>query len=328
MPIFDAGRRLSRRHFLRRLMGTARSSQPVASPLQDLITFDTPIITPVRQNIQSQGSAAYAPVVDVDSWMLKVDGLVEQPLTLAYDEVRLLPDFGEVRTLVSPPDNPEGQMVYNGVWRGCRLDDLLNLVGIRSRAKFIQFEAVDGGGCEFPVDHESLSQTLLAYELNGAPLPPAQGFPVRIVVPGFYDTMSLRWLSRITLRNNDGAGRLHYATERTTIKTLSRIMTPLSYSEIRKGSETAIQGIAFAGLNRIAAVELSIDNGPWMPATIRHPDSPHAWTQWYTSWTPEIAGAYGVRVRAIDELGIVGNADADDRAAATGLHSIVLLVVA
>jgi DMSO/TMAO reductase YedYZ molybdopterin-dependent catalytic subunit len=293
---------LSRRQFLRALTRSSAGDPPAVSR----ITYDMPVVTHAGYFYRQPGLAGAPPAIDRHTWRLAVDGLVAQPLMLGYADLRARPARGEMRTLVSMARRLAGDQVGNAVWRGCSLAGLLAEVGVQPDARFIVFEGADGYCTSVPLaDGPGI---LLAYEMNGAILPPEHGFPLRALVPGRYGCKSPRWLTRIALaaqprlslwESEEGGG--WSATAR--IKTFARIMTPRSHDGVRVGVPVAVQGIAFGGTRRIVAVAISVDGAEWVPVNLRPPDSPYAWTQWYIQWTPELPGACTLAVRATDETG-------------------------
>ncbi|NPV67504.1 MAG: molybdopterin-dependent oxidoreductase [Anaerolineae bacterium] len=300
---------LSRRAFLRRLPGSRRP-QPPAS---DGITFDSPVITPIGR-FYRQSVTGRLPVIDRRAWALVFDGLVRRPLKLGYEALRRQPAAGDVFTLVSAMNPPGGGLIGNAAWRGCRLADLLLQADLLPEATHLRFEAADGYSATVALDEPGLPQALLAYDMNGALLPPEHGGPLRALVPDLYGGASVKWLTRITAieaRQASGAGI-------PPVRTGAQIMTPRPYTVLQVGQPVAVQGVAFAGLRGIAAVGLSVDGGDWMPVTLRPPESPLAWTQWYTLWTPEVPGEYRLVVRATDRTGRT-----QDRLAGLGLNDSV-----
>lgn len=319
---------LSRRAFLRRLPGRRRTHLSAL----DGMTFDSPVITPIGR-FYRQSVTGGVPVVDRRAWALALDGLVRHPLRLSYDALRARPDAGDVFTLVSALNPPGGGLIGNAAWRGCRLAGLLLEADLLPGATHLRFAAADGYTATVALDDSVLPQALLAYEMNGALLPPEHGGPLRALVPGLYGGASVKWLTRITAieaREASGAGV-------PPVRTGAQIMTPRPFAVLQVGQSVAVQGVAFAGSRGIAAVALSVDGGDWMPVTLRPPESPLAWTQWYTQWVPEAPGEYQLTVRATDRTGrtqdrLAGLSDsAEHMAAGSGdvdpMHWIVVRVV-
>jgi len=327
MPERD-GTRLSRRALLRLPIGDHvrdRARERAAEAAVSAgITFDSPVITPIGR-FYRQLSAGAPPAIDRRAWTLAVDGLVRRPLALTYDALRARPAAGDVRTLISAANPPGGGMIGNAAWRGCRLTDLLAEAGILPGATHLRLSAADGYSAAVALDDPGLAETLLAYEMNGALLPAEHGGPLRALVPGLYGAASVRWLAQITVTGPADAS----ATGIPPVRTCAQIVTPRLHTMVAVGRPVAIQGVAFAGLRGIAAVEVSVDGGDWMPAILRAPDSPHAWTQWYTIWMPEAPGEYTIAARATDGAGhtqvrLAGPDAGVDSAYADAIHWIVV----
>ncbi|MBN1966674.1 MAG: molybdopterin-dependent oxidoreductase [Anaerolineae bacterium] len=311
--MLEARPHLSRRAFLKTLAGDPPAEPAhVATSPDPLLTYDTAVLHHAgpggeRFFRQSYRPGAGTPHIDPAAWTLAVGGLVEGPLVLSYEAVRALPAFGEVRTLLCAGNPPGGEWIGNAVWRGFDLDDLLARVGVRSDATHAVFAAADGYTTTVPLDRLAGQSVLMAYEMNGAPLPPEHGYPLRALVPGLYGSKSPKWLTGLRLTNYAEAGtwdRLPgHASGDDAIVTQAQIMTPRPFETLPIGQPVAIQGVALAGMRSITAVAVSVDGGAWMPAALRPPDARHAWTQWYVVWTPELAGVVTLSVRAHDDRG-------------------------
>jgi DMSO/TMAO reductase YedYZ molybdopterin-dependent catalytic subunit len=308
MADISNSRRLSRRAFLQRLSGSSASLSAGQESSGGGITYDTPIITHAgRFYVQSYRRTGGPPSIDRNTWTLAVGGLLEAPLLLTYEAVRALPAIGEMRTLLCMGNPPGGGWIGNAVWRGFDLDTVLAQAGILPEATRVRFDCADGYRTSVPLDRVIGQGVLMAYEMNGAVLPPEHGFPLRALVPGLYGCKSPKWLTGITLTDHDASGFWESAprhwSDSAVVKTRAQITSPLPHSPVHVGEAVALQGIAFAGTRRITAVEVSVDGGDWMPVTLCPPDSRHAWTQWYVLWTPELPGDYAISVRATDEVG-------------------------
>ncbi|MFC1959072.1 molybdopterin-dependent oxidoreductase [Chloroflexota bacterium] len=308
MPVSSTPNDLSRRDFMRVWTGSAASDQGKSAVADaGMITYDTPVLTPNDRFYRMPCLSPQVPILDRQSWSLTVDGLVRQPLALSYADLRDRPAVGQMRTLISMGNPPGGDQIGNAVWRGCLLEDLLTEVQVQPSATHLRFETADGYHTSVPLEHILTNDVLLAYEMNGALLSPAQGHPLRVLVPGLYDLKSPGWVTRLTLLDHEDRGYWerdpHNWSNTAVIKTQSKIIMPLTQQELLCGAAVAMQGVAFAGLKAITGVQVSINRGGWMPAALRSPDSDHAWTQWYALWSPQLPGDYEITVRATDETG-------------------------
>ncbi len=274
--------------------------------------------------------------LQVESWKLIVEGAVERPLTFTYDELRELPSRTVTALLEcagSPlrPDRPV-RRIGNAVWHGVSLPTLLRQAGVRSDAKYVWFEGEDFGTYadvyndnyvkDIPLWKALDEDVLVAYEMNGAPLSEEHGFPARALVPGFYGTNSVKWLSRIylaavrpeslfttTLYNRqvivDGA----LVTEPVwKVQTNSIIVRPTSRDVLPLGTHT-LTGWAW-GAEEVTRVEVSQDGGKtWREAQLDRPRSSYSWQQFKSTWNAAPPGAYVLMCRATDAAGRVQPAD-------------------
>jgi len=146
------------------------------------------------------------------------------------------------------------------------------------------------------------ADNLLAYEMNGAPLPAEHGFPARLIVPGGYGEMSVKWLDRVEVLDEAEQGlyeRQGWRAER--VHTMSRIDRPLGFRKLKVGRPVAVNGVAFAGDRGIDRVELSTDGGrSWREVGLDYRASKLTWALWSDEWTPGRAGRHELVVRATD----------------------------
>jgi DMSO/TMAO reductase YedYZ molybdopterin-dependent catalytic subunit len=284
------------------------------------------------------------PHVDADTWRLAVDGLVAAELSLTLDDLRALPAHevvstmecagnGRARLTPRPVSQPWLlEAVGTGRWRGARLRDVLQAAGADADAVEVLFTALDRGveNGEEQLFQRSLARAdalqpdvLLAYELNGVPLPPQHGFPLRLLVPGWYGMTNVKWLSRITLLDEPFTGyqqargyRLRQNDDEEG-DPLSRIfpralMVPpgipdfMSRERTMRAGATAIEGRAWSGYAPIAAVEVSTDDGAsWREARLEdHGLGRWAWRRWRFDWDAQ-PGRNVLACRASDEAGNV-----------------------
>jgi DMSO/TMAO reductase YedYZ molybdopterin-dependent catalytic subunit len=188
------------------------------------------------------------------------------------------------------------------------LANLVDMVSPQAQASWVAFSARDGYT-------ESLAlslvrghhEVLVAYDLNGSPLPSAHGYPARILIPGHYGMKGPKWLDTITLTNQEARGYWEQQgwDHNAVVKTTSRIDTPQD-GDIVKLGPLEIGGVAFAGTRGVSKVEYSTDGGSsWSEAPFDPPLSNLTWVVWRAMWTPAAEGAYRVVVRATDGSGTV-----------------------
>ncbi|MFN7151122.1 MAG: molybdopterin-dependent oxidoreductase [Microthrixaceae bacterium] len=289
----------------------------------------TPFTTP-NADFYRIDTALTVPQVDVETWRLRIDGMVGRPLELTFDELleREIVEADITMTCVS--NEVGGGLVGNARWLGVRLDALLDEAGIDPDADQVVGRSVDGYTCGFPTAALDGRDALVAVGMNGEPLPLRHGFPARLIVPGLYGYVSAtKWLRQIELTRFDRFDHYWvprgYAVE-APIKTASRIDTPRGLARIPVGP-TPIAGVAWAQTRGITKVEVRIDDGDWQAAELGDQLNDDVWRQWVLRWdaTP---GRHTVTVRATDGTGAI---QTDERSeplpdGSSGLHQIVVLV--
>jgi DMSO/TMAO reductase YedYZ molybdopterin-dependent catalytic subunit len=277
------------------------------------LTYDQPILTDVADLYITQYDYNNTPELDVQRWSLRVDGLVETPMTFTLDELRALPAVSDVRALECISNPAGGNLIGNLAWRGVLFSEIVARVQPKAAATHVKFEAADGYTTAVTTEWMLQPQTMLAYEMNGEPLTVPHGFPLRVHIPGLYGQKMPRWLTRIEFIDYDYRG---YWESRgwsnvAAMRTKSIIHTPSENAALQTGAQVVIQGVAVAGTRRILSVEVQIDDGDWMPATlVPSGATPMAWTQWHLAWTFPAPAIYRIGVRATDETGFVQQAEA------------------
>lgn len=246
------------------------------------------------------------PSVDLDNWQLDIKGLVNQPVTVSYDQLLSLPSVEQTATLTCISNEVGGDLISNGVWTGVKLSDVLTLAGVSPQAQKLAFFGTDGYSDSFPMSKALEPTTIVAYLLNGEPLPDKHGFPARLIVPGKYGIKNGKWLRRIELVETYSGYWQHRGwTEEARIKTMSRFDVPAERTIVELGP-VDLGGVAFAGDRGIQEVQLSSDNGQtWQAVDSIQQIAPLSWVIWRTRWMPPSDGAFSLRVRAIDDEGNV-----------------------
>lgn len=293
-------------------------------------------------------SHAPVPRIDAAAWRLDVGGLVEQPqsfvlsdLTRSFTRRQVAAtlvcaglrrnEFFTLRPL--PGELPWGpEPASTGEWTGVALGDLLRAVGVAPEARYVELIGLDqvehhgerfGFGGSIDLTKALSDEVLLATHLNGAPLPPAHGFPLRAVVPGWIGARSVKWLGRITLRKDptpnyfqSQAYRVQREIDPANPRDVSRgvalselpvnavILEPLAEQQLTAG-KVRIRGWAMgSAARRVTRVELSADEGDnWTDARILPQESAWTWTFWEA--VLDLApGDYTLAVRATDSSGV------------------------
>src|SRR5260370_3428086 len=290
--------------------------------------------------------------VDLKDWKLRIEGTVNKPLALSLPE--LMQNFkpaslaavnqcsGNSRSRLQPRV-PGGQWGHgamgNAMWTGVRLRELLDTAGVKSGSLQAQFQGLDTGqgpaglGSNLflkclDLGNPPLDECLVAYLMNGEPLPMLNGFPVRMVVPGYfatYWTKCLTWIRVLNTPDENFWMKTGYRVPDTPrgnttpadvkpgkVKTVpieplpvrSFLISPDGSSKIPAAMNVTLRGIAFSGFARVNRVEVSNDGGKnWTAAKLGEDHGAYSFRTWEASWTAKSPGRYSLSVRATDEKG-------------------------
>jgi DMSO/TMAO reductase YedYZ molybdopterin-dependent catalytic subunit len=268
------------------------------------------------------------PHVAAADWRLAIGGLIERPVTLTLDDLRRLPvrEVESFHQCAGAPRRPDlaARRVANVVWRGVDLADLLRGCGVAAAAQFLWAYGLDHGKYEdvsarwyvkdLPLTRLAEGGVLLAYEVNGEPLAPEHGFPLRLIVPGYYGTNTVKWLWRLELATSRAAGpftTVLYNDPDPAAGTRpvweappeSLIVAPQG-GPLSATTPIEVWGWAW-GAAGIAQVEISRDGGEtWSSATVE-PRRQWSWQRFSFDWRPQRPGAYTLAARATDTRGAV-----------------------
>ncbi len=284
------------------------------------------------------------PEISAATWSLSVDGAVTLPLQLSYatltamparNMVSMLECAGNGRVYLTPKE--DGAQWANGgmgnaEWTGVPLSDVLSRAGVKAEAVDVVFEGSDSGELRsdpktpgvipfarsIPLAKALHGDVLLAFRMNGNALAPAHGFPVRAIVPGFYGMASIKWLKRITITSKPFAGffqslQYSYFDRPNGVPTLlplnemrvkSAIAGPAFGEAITGGQPYRVHGLAWAGVNTVAGVDVSTNGGStWSAAVLSTPAVRYSWRQWEYTWTSPTPGEHRLMARATDANG-------------------------
>ncbi len=270
----------------------------------------TPLIVPTKDFYRID-VALRVPQVSVETWKLRIHGLVDNELTFTYDELLDLAQDEEVTpvTLSCVSNEVGGELVGNAWWQGVPLTTLLDKAGVQEGATQIASRtAHDDFTCGFPTDIAYDGRTaLLALAMNGEPLPPQHGYPARLVIAGLYGYVSAtKWITEIeltTLEGFNGYWMPRGWSKDGPVKTQSRIDVPRRGRQIQAGQPTPIAGVAWAPNTGIEKVEIRIDEGEWQEANLGPSLGKNAWSQWRFDWEKPTAGRHDIACRATDKSG-------------------------
>ena len=290
-----------------------------------------------------------SPDIDLATYRLTVDGEVERTISLTMDEIKKLPQrrfqvtfeccgnspvpeyYTKSLRISSVMEQIKGHGIMgNAEWAGVSLADVLELAGVKSSAVEVMFEGADHGPDEvvgdpaevryersLPMAKANHKDTLLVYEMNGEPLPQAHGFPLRLLVSGWYGMNSVKWLTGIHVLDHEFKG--FYMTERymtqnepgnpvpyryyTKLRVKSIITSPVP-GEIVPVDGYTLAGAAWSGEEEISKIEISTDGGStWGPVDVVIPPSAYSWTRWEHNWKPKGPGSYTLMSRATNSKG-------------------------
>jgi DMSO/TMAO reductase YedYZ molybdopterin-dependent catalytic subunit len=279
------------------------------------------------------------PNLDGGGYRLGIGGLVERPLSLAVRDLQNMKSKTQVVTLECAGngralfDRPtEGEKwglgaVSTAEWTGVPLVEILDRAGVKPGAKEVLFRGADGGAVDgrpgslrfersLRLDDARDSDVLLAYAMNGEPLPVEHGYPLRLIVPSWYAVASVKWLTEIEVIDREFSGhyqgdKYRYEWERdgrivsepVTVQRVRALITePSAQSDVRPG-ELAIRGVAWSGAAPIARVEVSVNDGGWQEARLVSDRNRHSWQWWELITRVEKTGDLVLRARATDLAG-------------------------
>ncbi len=321
---------------------TVRVTRPfdAETPVREFTSWLTPN---ERFFVRSHFGPPAAETVQSDAWRLTVKGLVKEGLSVSLKDLQQF----EAVTLTAvlqcsgngrahhrpkvPGVQWERGAVGNAQWTGVRLRDVLQQAGVKPQGLHVQFQGADRPVLatvplftrSIPLAKALHPDTLLAYEMNGRPLPLLHGAPLRVITPGWMAESCMKWLTEITVRADETPGyymQQAYRIPETAVQPTSGlpgsamvpveqmlvkslIAAPAEGDTVRKGPVT-IQGVAWAGDVAVTQVEVSCDDGrTWEPARFVGEEQPYAWRQWQYIWNAKSVGPTAILCRATDARG-------------------------
>jgi DMSO/TMAO reductase YedYZ molybdopterin-dependent catalytic subunit len=324
--------------------------QPPANPLpnvvSNLLRWEDPDawITPTAKFFRvAHYQGPLGPVIDVNDWRLEITGLVKHSMSFTLGEIKARPRQEATFTLECSGNHGFPWFiggVGTGKWAGTPLAPILKEAGVLEKGLEVVFVGSDVGeeevrkikmphhfGRSMHLDDAMNPNNLLCYEVNGEPLPQANGFPLRLIAPGWYGIANVKWLKRIEVRDTRYMGRWmarDYVTIREEQRNGETVWTETSVGRAllksvpakvtRHNGQYRIVGAAWGA--PIQRVEVQIDGGPWMPATIdRSEEAEFAWKIWSLDWEKPGSGEHTISSRAIDTAGNIQPAMDDPRIA-------------
>jgi DMSO/TMAO reductase YedYZ molybdopterin-dependent catalytic subunit len=322
-----------------RLIPREKNPDNLESPFSSLNSLITPNDLFYVRNHFAQ------PKIDRKTWRLRVEGAVKKPLELTYDDLRKLPRRTETVTLECAGNNraylnPKAKgvqwelgAVSNARWTGVSLAGVLERAGLEASAVEVILEGTDKGviaadprpqgaihfARSLPLTKARKPEVLLAYDMNGVELPPAHGFPLRAVVPGWFGMASIKWLKRLVVTTRPFGGffqTIDYSYFRvsrglanvaplTETQVKAQIARPSAGEVVTAGAAYRVHGAAWTGESEVTRVEISTDGGgTWHQAWLLDKAIRNSWRFWEYTWTvPRTAGAVKLVARATDARG-------------------------
>jgi len=320
---------------------TVRVTRPydAETPVREFTSFLTPNH---RFFVRSHFGPPDEERISEVNWKLRVDGLVERPTEFRLKDLRQM-EAATITAVVQCSGNGrafhrpkvpgvqwERGAVGNAQWTGVRLHDLLTRVGVKDQARHVQLQGADRPIVasvplfirSIPLGKALHPDTILAYEMNGRPLPLLHGAPLRVITPGWMADSCIKWLTEITVQAEEATGYYMQTAYRVPTKPIepnattnvpsipveamavkSLIAAP-EEGETVKAGPVMIQGVAWGGEAGVVKVDLSLDEGKsWEPARLVGEDHPYAWRQWQLAWKPAVAGTVTILCRATDARG-------------------------
>jgi DMSO/TMAO reductase YedYZ molybdopterin-dependent catalytic subunit len=302
------------------------------TPIEFLRTWTTDNEVFFKRN---QGQIMQRPV-KLSAWRLSIEGLVKNSLTLTFEDIRRLPKAelantlecsGNSRSLLKEKASGNPWTVGgvgNAIWGGVWLRDVLQKAELEKGAQHVSFEGLDkplgSAGVKFirsiPLE-KAIESTLLAYEMNGQPLPLKHGYPLRAMALGWTGANCAKWLHKITVIDQPYEGFYMDKVYRVfqkgedpkSGKVVKEIIVKAIIVEPGNGETlpvgiVPVRGAAYAGEAGIQAVDISVDDGrTWKPARLIGFQKTYAWRHWEYLWDVRQAGQYTIMVRATDTSG-------------------------
>jgi len=300
--------------------------------------YKGPIVQPVTPNdlFYCVTKNVVDPSVNIDLWHLEIGGLVQNAATWRFQDLIGFKPTTQETTLMCISNGLDAGLMSNAIWKGVPLRDLLDQAGVLSGAARVRLHSVDNYTDTIPLEKAMEPTTLLAYEMNGVPLPHRHGYPLRVIVPGYFGEKNVKWVTRIEVADANAKG--FYETQGWgpdfVVPTRSRIDVPDNWAFVSLGkliTPIEVKGIAFGGDRGVSRVEISFDNGQsWRDTEIYYTGGNLAWSLWKTEWKPDAPGDYALVVRATDGEGDVQEWEEDrgPYSGVAGLHEISVRVTA
>jgi DMSO/TMAO reductase YedYZ molybdopterin-dependent catalytic subunit len=290
---------------------SADTSGPAQSPSETVLEARFPLVPGTRLELTPPDDFYRVdinlepPYINLSTWRLVVDGLVDKPLSLSLDDLRSRPSYSQAITLECISNPVGGDLISTGVWTGVRLKDILQEAGMKPNVKEVYMEAADGYYESATLDETQDDRTLLIYGMDGGSLSAVHGYPLRLYVPNRHGMKLPKWITHLKAVDYEAPG---YWVDRgwssTAIVNTTSVIDIVAVKDRDPNTGLVpVGGIAYAGERGISKVEIKVDDNPWQAAELRDPPlSPLTWVQWRYFWQPT-PGSHTLMVRATDGMG-------------------------
>lgn len=274
------------------------------------------------------------PVIDDGEYRLRITGMVDRPLSLSLEDLKRRPRVEIDAGFECGGNRPNGiyqGLIGNARWAGCSLPALLRDAGIQAGGIEVVFYGADSGpeqvrevtvdvafGRSMHYDDAMRPEVMIAWEMNGEPLPLYHGAPVRLIVPGWYGVANVKWLNQIHVQDRRYMGRFmarDYVTlsrrdiggvERWEERSVTKINLKSSIIRVtRSGTEHTILGFVLNDGTPLDSVEIRIDDGPWREAEIDAQSTRYSWKLFRYAWPDPSPGEHTIVSRVTDSNGQV-----------------------
>ncbi|MCW5875392.1 MAG: molybdopterin-dependent oxidoreductase [Anaerolineales bacterium] len=311
--------------------GARLTSGPAASPPPEALAARSAAVPGTRAELTANDDFyridinTRPPRLDEADWQVQINGLVDNPLLLSLADIRNLPARTQILTMQCISNPIGGDLTSSSRWTGVPLPHLLGQVGLGASVVGAHISAADGFDEFVALDDLQDERCLLVYAMNGEPLPPEHGYPLRIYIPNRYGMKQPKWITHIEFVSQRVDGYwVRRGWDREAIPhTVSVVDTVMVDREQGPQGLVHSGGIAWAGARGISKVEVQMDNQGWEQAGLIQPElSQLTWTLWRHSW-PYARGRHMISVRAYDGAGRLQELMPRNPApsGATGIHS-------
>jgi Oxidoreductase molybdopterin binding domain/Bacterial Ig domain len=269
-----------------------------------------------------------------DQWQFLLGGQVRQSRSVTWSDLQGLPLIEQMHTLECIGNPVGGRLIGNLVWQGVRVRDLMALAGPTPASDHLLISGADEYVTCVPLELALDERSLLAFSVNGQPLPQPHGYPARVLLPGVYGQKQPKWVIALEAVTGAQAGTWERQgwSDAAIVQVNSRIEYPPDGSLLSSGQTLPISGVAFADTSGIARVEVSVDDGMhWSDAATFPGPSTMTWTPWQWVWPAATVGTHVIKVRAtsgegqtqVDAGGFLSGVFPDGT---TSIHSIGVTV--